>query len=68
LPALTCIAAVAEHKRAMISQRTKAALAVAKARGTKLGGDRGSYPARLIMRSRVVLAKACHSACVARTT
>jgi DNA invertase Pin-like site-specific DNA recombinase len=38
------MAMVAEEERRMISARTKASLAAAKARGTELGGDRGIKP------------------------
>jgi DNA invertase Pin-like site-specific DNA recombinase len=38
------MAMVAEEERRMISARTKASLAAAKARGTQLGGDRGIKP------------------------
>jgi DNA invertase Pin-like site-specific DNA recombinase len=40
------MAMVAEEERRMISKRTKDALAAAKRRGKKLGGDRGVVPSR----------------------
>lgn len=40
------MAMVAEEERRMISKRTKEALAAAKKRGTRLGGDRGVVPSK----------------------
>lgn len=43
------MAAVAQAERKMISERTKDALAAAKAKGKKLGGDRGNFALVAVM-------------------
>ena len=48
------LAAVAEHEREAISERTKAALAAAKARGTRLGNPNPAYALKRMRAARRV--------------
>jgi len=52
------MAMVAEEERRMISKRTKDALAAAKKRGTKLGGDRGVVPSKKVRAMAIETLKA----------
>jgi DNA invertase Pin-like site-specific DNA recombinase len=53
---VTQMAAVAELEAGLVSERTKAALLAAKARGTKLGNPRPAAAARSALAARIVLA------------
>jgi hypothetical protein len=60
------LAAVAEHERAAISERTKAALAAAKRRGVKLGGPRLAAARKASIKVRSEVADAFARALTAR--
>ena len=58
------LAAVAEHEREMLSERTKAALAAAKRRGQRLGSKRGTATGKAnARRTCVLLAAGCGRMC-----